>query len=139
MHGLQQALNKAINRDELNKAMFNGKGQTMVLNHFHQNREGWNPEWERQFPQMYGYDPAAARKLLADAGQSNLKTSIMLGTAAGVPNAPGWVAIGVARRARRSRATSPPAPSTPNASRRSINSQKVPSYPKTRKKQTTSS
>jgi ABC-type transport system substrate-binding protein len=40
----------------------------MFIRQRHQSLEGWNPEWERKFPAQYGYDPAAAKQLLADAG-----------------------------------------------------------------------
>jgi ABC-type transport system substrate-binding protein len=43
---VRRALNKAINRDEMNRAFFGGKAETMVLNHFTKERLGWNPEWE---------------------------------------------------------------------------------------------
>jgi len=65
---VRTAMSKAINRDELNKGFFGGKGEVSYLNPFHPVREGWNGDWEKQFPTAYGYDPAAARKLLADAG-----------------------------------------------------------------------
>jgi ABC-type transport system substrate-binding protein len=65
---VRKALNKAINRDEINKAIFGGKGQPMFLNHFHPTRKGWNPEWERRFAEEYGYDPDKSRALLAESG-----------------------------------------------------------------------
>jgi ABC-type transport system substrate-binding protein len=70
---VRRALNKAVNRDELNKAFFDGKGEPMVLNHFHPQREGWNPDWEKRFPEQYGYDPNKARALLAEAGYNQSK------------------------------------------------------------------
>jgi peptide/nickel transport system substrate-binding protein len=75
---VRQALNKAINRDELNKALFGGKGEPMILNHFHPSRPGWKPEWENRFQEAYGYDPARARALLAEAGQSGLTTNMLV-------------------------------------------------------------
>jgi ABC-type transport system substrate-binding protein len=66
---VRQAINKSINRDELNKAFFSGKAEPMYLNHFHPSRQGWNPDWERRFPEEYGYDPAKARALLAEVGK----------------------------------------------------------------------
>ncbi len=65
---VRKALNKALNRDEINKGIFGGKGELMILNHFHPTRQGWNPDWEKRFSEEYGYDPAKARQLLADAG-----------------------------------------------------------------------
>jgi peptide/nickel transport system substrate-binding protein len=65
---VRKALNKAINRDELNKALFDGKGEPMYLTQHHQTRPGWDPSWETRWADEYGYDPAAARALLAEAG-----------------------------------------------------------------------
>ena len=65
---VRQALNRAIDRDEINNAFFGGKGQTMHVNHLNEGRPGWNPRWETDFPSKYGFDPAAAKALLAEAG-----------------------------------------------------------------------
>jgi len=65
---VREAINRAIDRDALNAAFFGGKGETMVVNNFHPTREGWNPSWAERFESLYGYDPAKAKALLADAG-----------------------------------------------------------------------
>ena len=65
---VRQALSKAVNRDELNKAFFRGKATNMVLDTYHPTRQGWNPDWERRFPEMYGFDADKAKALLAEAG-----------------------------------------------------------------------
>ncbi|HEX3245553.1 MAG TPA: ABC transporter substrate-binding protein [Chloroflexota bacterium] len=77
---VRKALDKAINRDEINKAFFAGKGEPMYVNHLHPTRLGWNPEWQQRFPDEYGYDPAKARALLAEAGygQSTPLSTTML-------------------------------------------------------------
>ncbi len=64
---VRKALNKAINRDEVQSA-FAPQGEKMILNHFHPQFVGWNPEWAQNFESEYGYDPAAARSLLREAG-----------------------------------------------------------------------
>lgn len=64
---VRKALNKAINRPEVMGA-FAPHGELMILNHFHPQFTGWNPEWEQRFEAEYGYDPAAARSLLREAG-----------------------------------------------------------------------
>lgn len=103
---VRRALSKAVNREELNKAFFAGKGSTMVLSHFSQTRQGWNPEWERRFPAYMGFDVAAARELLAQAGYDNnnkLSTNLLIQPVGGVPSAADlteaiagyWRAIGV--------------------------------------------
>ncbi len=65
---VRKALSKAINHDELNKGLFGGKGEVMANNPFHPTRLGWSPEWQKQFAAEYGYDVAAAKSLLAEAG-----------------------------------------------------------------------
>ncbi len=64
---VRKALNKAINRPEVMGA-FAPHGELMILNHFHPQFTGWNPEWQHRFFEEYGYDPAAARNLLREAG-----------------------------------------------------------------------
>jgi peptide/nickel transport system substrate-binding protein len=81
---VRQALNLAVNKDELNRAFFAGKGQPMQVNHFLPSRPGWNPDWEQRYPQAYGYNPDQARQLLADAVQSKLKMTIFLQPVAGL-------------------------------------------------------
>jgi len=85
---VRQALAKAINLAELNKTLFAGKGETLILNHFNSKREGWNPDWEKRFPDAYGYDVAKAKDLLAQAGYGPakpLKTTMILSTLAEAP------------------------------------------------------
>ena len=65
---VRKALSKTIDRSAINEAYYNNNAEIMHLNHWHPARLGWNPDWERDFPEQYGYDPAAARALLAEAG-----------------------------------------------------------------------
>ena len=51
---VRRLLNKAINRDELNRKFFGGKGVVSINQPFHQTRQGWNPDWEKQYPEEYG-------------------------------------------------------------------------------------
>jgi ABC-type transport system substrate-binding protein len=67
---VRQALNKAINRDELTAA-FAPHGQPMYVNHFNQNFPGWDERYVNEFPEKYGFDPAAAKALLAEAGYNS--------------------------------------------------------------------
>lgn len=64
----RRALSKAVNRDELNKAFFEGKGKLSIRSQFNPTWPGWNPDWEKRYPDEYGYDPAKARALLAEMG-----------------------------------------------------------------------
>ena len=64
---VRQALNKAIDRDELKK-VFAPAGEPMYNNHFHPSRLAWDPTWQARFKDAYGYDPERAKALLAEAG-----------------------------------------------------------------------
>ncbi len=103
---VRKALSKAINRTELNKAYFGNKGEQLIVDPYHPTRPGWNPDWEKRFQDDYGYDPAKAKQMLADAGfgpNNPLATAIHVGRVAGVAAAEDiqeaiaayWRAIGV--------------------------------------------
>ena len=68
---VRQALNKAVDKDALNEAFFDGKAFPMYHTHLNENTLGWDTSWEARFPAEYGYDPAAARTLLREAGYSS--------------------------------------------------------------------
>jgi peptide/nickel transport system substrate-binding protein len=87
---VRRALSKATDRDALNKAFFRGKGELMVQASHHPSRLGWDPSWERRFADQYGYDPARAKQLLAEAGytaEKPLQTSFLLAPAVGYAGA----------------------------------------------------
>ncbi len=103
---VRKALSKAINYDELNKGLFGGKGERMVNNPLHPVRPGWDPAWEKRWPDEYGYDTTAAKALLAQAGYttaSPLKVNFAVRPVNGVAGAEDvadtlggyWRAIGV--------------------------------------------
>lgn len=83
---VRRALDKAIDRDQLNKAFLAGKGESYAPVNFHPKLQGWNPDWQTRFPEEYGYDPGKARALLAEAGlgpSNPLKTTLLLSPAGG--------------------------------------------------------
>lgn len=65
---VRQALNMAINRQELLDTIFKGKGGPMYVSGYQPYLEGWNPNWEKTFDQNYGYNPEKAKALLKEAG-----------------------------------------------------------------------
>lgn len=65
---VRKAFSKAVDRDQLNEAYFAGQAVPMYNAHQNPSREGWDPTWVTRFPDEYGYDPVAARALLAEAG-----------------------------------------------------------------------
>jgi peptide/nickel transport system substrate-binding protein len=64
---VRQAINKAINREELLKELYKGRATYMYVHGFYPDLEGWDPTWEKRFQEMYGYDPKAAKGFKAKA------------------------------------------------------------------------
>ena len=65
---VREALNRAINREQIINELFKGRGEPMYNTIFHQSLEGWNPRWEDEFNDKYGYDPELSKQLLDQAG-----------------------------------------------------------------------
>ncbi len=84
---VRKALDKAINRDEMNKAFLGGKGEIYAPVNYHPKLQGWDPSWQTRFADEYGYDPAAARALLTEAGygaSNPLKMTFLINAAGGL-------------------------------------------------------
>ena len=59
----------------------------MYNNPLDPSRRGWKEEWKTKFQDEYGFDPEAAKKLLAEAGfgpNNPMKTTMVLSTATGL-------------------------------------------------------
>jgi ABC-type transport system substrate-binding protein len=85
---VRKALNKAIDRDALNKAFLRNEAETSYSAHINDKREGWDPNWEKRWKSEYGYDPKAAKDLLAQAGygpNKELKISMLRNYQVGFP------------------------------------------------------
>jgi ABC-type transport system substrate-binding protein len=65
---VRQALNMAINRDEMLTSIFKGRGQPVYVSGYAESQAGWNPEWSKSFDAKYGYNPEKAMALLKEAG-----------------------------------------------------------------------
>ncbi len=65
---VREALNRAINREQIINELFKGRGEPMYNTIFHDSLEGWNPRWADEFEQHYGYDPERSKELLDQAG-----------------------------------------------------------------------
>ncbi len=101
---VRQAMNKAIDRDQLNKAFFQGRGRPMYVAGVDPTIRGYIPAWEQRFEEAYGFDQARARELLTEAGFPNGFETTLLGYATpGVPEmadvaeaiAGMWEAVGI--------------------------------------------
>jgi len=87
---VRQALNMAINRKELLNAVFAGKGSYTYVTGWSAQSEGYNPEWQSRFDQMYGFNPGKAKALLKEAGYGpgQLKFKILAFTEPGESEGP---------------------------------------------------
>ncbi len=65
---IRQAMNKAIDREEMLQHVLKGDGLLMLLTQYHPILGSWNEAWEADWEEQYGYDPEAAKALMAQAG-----------------------------------------------------------------------
>ena len=90
-HRVRKAMSKAVDKDALNDAFFRGAGHNMVMQGIPEDSPAFNSEWLAAYPAEYGFDPDAARSLLADAGYGSnnpLEISVQVIPVAGYPQAP---------------------------------------------------
>ena len=102
---VRQAMNKAIDRDQINDAIFKGAGGRQWVGTLAPDLPtGYNPAWEERWEELYGYNPERAKELLAEAGFPNgFSVPIPVFTLSGVPEMPDmmeamakfWTAIGL--------------------------------------------
>jgi peptide/nickel transport system substrate-binding protein len=71
---VRRAMNMAVNRHALAETLLGGKVQPHRIMGYHWQLDQaiwpgiWNPEWDQRFEERFGYDPAKAKALLAQAG-----------------------------------------------------------------------
>ncbi|MDD3996173.1 MAG: ABC transporter substrate-binding protein [Sphaerochaetaceae bacterium] len=65
---IRRAINHAINRDELNQLLYNGRAKTLPLFSMKLGHEGYDPTIADRFEEMYGYNPEKAKALMKEAG-----------------------------------------------------------------------
>ena len=61
-------MNRAIDREEINRTFLKGRGELMVQSVAHPKFPGWDQSLVERFDDLYGYDPERAKALLAEAG-----------------------------------------------------------------------
>ena len=89
---VRQAMNLAVNRQAIAQALLGGRVEPLRVHGYHPKLDGdiwpgiWNPEWDRRFEELYGYDPARARALLEQAGyKDGFEFTMYLYTLPGLP------------------------------------------------------
>src|SRR5215472_8460913 len=89
---VRQAMNMAVNRQAIANAILGGKVQPHRVHGYHPKLDGaiwpgiWNPDWDKRFEELYGYDPARAKALLVQAGYpQGFEFTLYLYTLPGLP------------------------------------------------------
>ena len=50
---VREAINRAIDRVQVNRVLFNGVGRPSPVWGYHPTQPGWNPRWSREFDSRY--------------------------------------------------------------------------------------
>jgi ABC-type transport system substrate-binding protein len=67
---LRLAASKAIDRQALNDAFYNGEAEIAHMWYWlPEQTDSWNPEWDSRWDEHLGYDPEGARKILEEHGE----------------------------------------------------------------------
>jgi peptide/nickel transport system substrate-binding protein len=89
---VRQAMNMAVNRQAIAQNLLSGNVQPHRVMGYHPQLSTaiwpgiWNPEWDKRFEEHFGYDPAKARALLAQAGYpQGFEFTLYLYTLPGLP------------------------------------------------------
>jgi peptide/nickel transport system substrate-binding protein len=82
---VREAINRALDRDEINREIFGGAGEPLYVQGFHASQPGWNPDWENNFERDYGYDPDKATALIKEAFPNGFKTQSLVTDLAQLP------------------------------------------------------
>src|SRR5207302_9077550 len=89
---VRQAMSMAINRNAIASSLLGGRVQPLRIMGYHPELSTalwpgiWNPEWDKRFEELYGYNPTRAKALLAQAGYPNgFEFTVYLYTLPGLP------------------------------------------------------
>ncbi len=89
---VRQAMNVAVNRQAIAQSLLGGQGQPLRVEGYHPQLDSaiwpgiWNPDWDKRFEELYGYDPAKAKALLKQAGYpAGFAFTLYLFTLPGLP------------------------------------------------------
>ena len=82
---VREAINRAINREEINEQLFSGFGSPHPVWGFHASLPGWSNGWAEEFDAKYGFDPDRARELIKESGHEGYPLKLIITQLSGVP------------------------------------------------------
>ena len=89
---VRPAMNLAVNRQAIGANLRGGRVQPHRIMGYHRDLDSaiwpgiWNPDWDRRAEELYGYNPAKAKALLAQAGYpQGFEFTMYLYTLPGLP------------------------------------------------------
>ena len=82
---VREAINRAINRQEINETLFSNYGSPHPVWGFHPSLPGWDDRWSREFDDKYGFDPDRARALIKESGHEGYPLKLIITQLSGVP------------------------------------------------------
>ena len=82
---VREAINRAINREEINETLFSGFGSPHPVWGYHPSLPGWNPRWSEEFDAKYSFDPDRARELIKESGHEGYPLKLIITQLSGVP------------------------------------------------------
>jgi ABC-type transport system substrate-binding protein len=92
---VRQAMNMAINRQAIADKLLGGRVQPLRVMGYHPELDSklwpgiWNPDWEKRFEELYGYNPPKAKGLVEQAGYpAGFEFTLYLVTLSGLPEIP---------------------------------------------------
>ncbi len=82
---VREAINRAIDREEINRELFGGIGRQHTVWGYHPALPGYNPRWTEEFDDKYGFDAELATQLLEESGHQGYDLTLLLTELPGVP------------------------------------------------------
>ncbi len=101
---VRKALNKAVDRETFKAELYKGRVWDSKVHSFHDELTPWNPQWDADWEEEYGYDLEAAKQLLVEAGYpEGFEITVPMYPFPGAPELPqiaqfmqlAWAEIGV--------------------------------------------
>ena len=68
---VRQAINRAIDRETIRLELYKGRVTPAYVHGYYEGLPGYDDTWEQRFDEMYGYDLAEAKRLMAEAGYAD--------------------------------------------------------------------